>query len=237
MPKGANPKYEITRFPLCLGVVRGGGETYLRTVATAFSVVIALLMFAQPVLAEESNTVTVSDVKNDLVMMGVVFQQTTMIKEWPDKSPVAYADYLDVKEASVSKQGDTFVVTMTMWCKDLLAEVRMPIGSQHGKQIAWWLEFVSVVDKSSCYAGVWWNGNEMLPLDLSPNVIWSVEGATITMRFNEDMLGDTSSIQWRYFVMLCLAPVGVYTWGGYWRVDLPDCYSWPTNRGYALWPA
>jgi len=208
----------------------------LRTVATAFSLIIALFMLAQPVLAEESNTVTVSDDRNDLVKMGAAFQGARIVKEWPVNSPVAYADCLDAKEASVSKQGDTFVVTMTMWCEDLIAEVRMPIGSQHGKQIAWYLEFIGA-DKSSYSVGVWWDGNKMLPLDWRTDFTWSVTGATITMCFNEAMMGDTSSIEWRYFVYLCLAPVGVYTWGGYWIVDVPAGYSWPTNRGYATWPA
>lgn len=194
-------------------------------------------MLAQPVLAEGSNTVTVSDDRNDLVKMGAAFQGARIVKEWPVNSPVAYADYLDVKEASVSKQGDTFVVTMTLWCEDLIAEVRMPIGSQHGKQIAWYLQFISLDDESSYQVGVWWNGNEMLSLDMRTDFTWSITGATITMCFDKDMMGNPSSIQWRYFVLLCIAPVYLPTWGGYWLVDLPDCYSWPTNRGYAIWPA
>ena len=57
----------ICRIIRDLGVVRGGGEKQLKAIAAALSVLITVLMLAQPVLAgETSNKLTIPDVQGDL---------------------------------------------------------------------------------------------------------------------------------------------------------------------------
>jgi hypothetical protein len=151
---------------------------------------VAVIMLAQPMVAgQPNNKITLADGQGDLTKYDATYVVASLgaAKLWPANSPVQKADYLDVREASIEKQGDTFVLTMTMWCGDLLADVEMPIGAQHGKQIAWIHYFINLKDGSDYEIGVWWDGSRMLPLDLSPDLTWSIipGSATITMSFNE----------------------------------------------------
>jgi len=211
----------------------------LRAVAAVFSALIACLMLAQPVLGEETNNkITLGDAQGDLMKYNAnyAFMLLGAAKPWPGSSPVQKATYLDMKEVSLEKQGDTFVATMTLRCDDLLANVEMPIGSQHGKQIAWFHSIINLDDGIEYMDFVWWDGSQMLTGDFCPDLVWSIEGATITMLIDEEMLGNPSSVAWGYGVLLCLAPLGVPTWGGCWFVDMPDTYV-GGQSGYTIWPA
>ena len=215
--------------PLCLGVVRGGGEMKLRSVAAALSLVVAVLLLAQPVLAGKSNTVTVSDAKDDLKMM--YFTYANDGPSWPDNSPIELADCLDVKEASISKQKDSFVLTMTMWCDDLSEDLCLPPGVS---QIGWGFGFDTDSDLySDVFVGVLYDGCTVY--NPSPTGIsWTIAGATIKMSIDEDVIGDPSTIAWNYYVMVWWAPRDLMTWGGWWTVDYID--SWKVTE-FAFWPA
>ncbi|HEX9908368.1 MAG TPA: hypothetical protein VGB78_07900 [Thermoplasmata archaeon] len=200
----------------------------LRTVA-ALSVFVAALMLAQPVLAGKANTVTVTDAKDDLKKM--YFLNANYGPSWPDNSPIELAECLDVKEASISKQKDTFVLTMTMWCNDLLADLYLPPGTS---QIGWGFGFDTDSDYySDVFIGVLYDGCTVYnpdPTELS----WKIAGATIEMSFDEDIIGDPATIAWNYYVMVWWAPRDLLTWGGWWAVDYTD--SWLDTK-FAFWPA
>ena len=221
----------------------------MKTVAAlALSIMVAVLIFAPSVHAGTTNTVTVSDAKDDLrinfssVMSGKGAYHNIFGDQcgnfWPANSPVGKADYLDVREASISKQEDTFVVTMTMWCDDLNAEVEMPIGKQD-RQIAWIFVWKNL-DTDTVYGvhfewlnGKWetwgnvWSGDAPTPwVDFT----WDVTGATITLRFNENQIGNPSSIDWDYVVLFDLyftSGRNPFHAGGWFCVDWPDSYPLP----------
>jgi len=197
-------------------------------------------MLAQPVLAgKSSNMVALDDARDDLTKYNAQFINFGLgvCMPWPANSPVQTAEYLDMEGASIEKQGHTLVLTLTVYCDDLLADVEMPIGAQHGKQIAWLHYLINLDDGSDYLIGVWWDGSKMLPLDLCPDLRWDMTAAdTITMWIDEDMIGAPSSIAWFPGVLLCVAPVYLPTWGGAWWVDVPDSYV-GGDTGYTIWPA
>ena len=211
----------------------------MRAVAVAFSTLIVVLMLAQPVLAgKTSNMVTLVDAEHDLMKCSANFMYYGLgvCMPWPADSPVQTAEYLDMAGASIEKQKDTFVLTLTVYCDDLLADVEMPIGAEQNQQIAWAYYLVNLDDGSDYMIGVWWDGSQMLPLDLCPDLIWSAEGPTITMWLDEDMIGDPSSLALSPGILLCLAPCWLPTFGGWWWVDMPDNYV-GGDSGYYFWPA
>ncbi len=230
----------------------------MKTVAAlALSIMVAVLMFAPSVHAGTTNTVTVSDAKDDLRMATWANMRgkgayhnifgDRLGNFWPANSPVGKADYLDVREASISKQEDTFVVTMTMWCDDLNAEVEMPIGKQD-KQIAYifiWknldtgtvygVHFEWLNSKWDTWGNIWFDGVPTQWVDFT----WSVTGATITLCFNKNQIGNPSSIAWGYEVLIDIyftSGRDPYHVGGCFFVDFPDSF---TSGGsfWATWPA
>ena len=212
----------------------------MRAVAATLSMLLVVLMLAQPVLAgKSSNMVTLVDAEHDLMKYNANFMYYGLgvCQPWPVNSPVQTAEYLDMEGASIEKQRDTFVLTLTMYCDDLLADVEMPIGGEQNPQIAWTHYLVNLDDGSDYLIGVWWDGSKMSPLDLCPDLKWEMTAAdTITMWIDEDMMGDPSSIAWSPGVLLDVAPVWLPTFGGWWWVDMPDNYV-GGDSGYYFWPA
>lgn len=212
----------------------------MKAVVVGLSMMVAALMLAQPVLAGKDNTITLSDAKDDLhkwwFARGVSGNYGA---PWPDNSPIGSADFLDVKEASISKQKGTFVLTMTMWCDDLMAELALPPGV---KEVFWahdfdinfdgWLEYAIAVawNESTFYERTYNMGTD-IPIEFT----WSITGATITMYLDASIIGDPSSLAWDYRTQPEWSPVELYVYGGYWNVDIPDCYT--SGSTYTIWPA
>ena len=211
----------------------------MKAVAVGLSVMVAALMLAQPVLAGKTNTITLSDAKDDLhKWWGARGVSGNYGAPWPDNSPIGNADFLDVKEASISKQKSTFVLTMTMWCDDLMADLALPPGV---KEVFWahgfdtnfdgWDEYIIAVawNQSTFYERTYNDGTD-IPIEFT----WSITGATITMYLDADKIGNPSSFGWWYRTQAEWSPVELYVYGGYWDVDRPDSY--PVSV-YAIWPA
>jgi hypothetical protein len=229
----ANPKYKTTRFPLASWVVRGGGETQLRAVVAAtISILIAGIMLAQPALAGRANTVTVCDPEDDLVKIGTG-GGPNLYAPWPEGSPINQAEFLDVKEATISKVKDTFVLTMTMYCDDLLADLALPPGTQ---LILWGHALDTDLDGIAEFAiGVAYDGSAFFKMRYSAegaaiDFEWSICGPTITMHIDEDMIGDPSEAKWHFIMQVQWSPP--FAVGGWWNVDRMEDPS-----GYAVWPA
>jgi len=205
---------------------------------------IASLFLAQPVLGQgTSNKVTSSDAESDLricsfhnagyAAWGPAFGG--LGPPWPAKSPVGKAAYLDIKEASIEKQGDTFVLMMTMWCNDLMAQVDLPLRERGGLAI-WEFSLINVDPFYHWELGLCWDGSNMLPFGFPTDFTWSITVATITISFDEDQMGDPSSLEWGYCTILCLSPPQKPITGGFWWVDLPDCIA-AGGSPWLSWPA
>jgi len=198
--------------------------------------VVAALMLAQPVLAgKTANTVMVSDVKGDLSKL---YLPNGGAAPWPENSPVGQADYMDIKEVSISKQTDTFVLTMTMWCKDLLAElVAMPKGTN----MLTWCHFLdtNLDGRYDFVIALGWDGSTFYSwnvkignpsIDLDPPT-WCITGATITLRVDANAIGNPSSLALWSVTRVYWSPFELNIFGGWFNVDIPD--TWQST----VWPA
>ena len=209
----------------------------MKAVVAAFSIVVAVLMLAQPVLAGKTvNTVTKGDVQGDLANIRLPNGKTA---SWGDNSPIGQADYLDIKEVSISKQKGTFVFTMTMYCTDLLTEVALVPGMKG----MGWVHFLDTdLDGDRDFMlGVAFYGNELIPFltAFDPTPIDPIEldppettivGATITWHVDADSLGNPSSMKSTFCVIVDFSPTWQNIIGGVWWVDLSDDFqgiSWP----------
>ncbi len=206
----------------------------MRAVAVAFSIVVAVLMLAQPVLAgKTTNTVTVKDDRYDLSKL---YLYNDFNVPWPDNSPIGQADYLDIKEVSVSKQKGDFVLTMTMYCEDLLTEVALTPGTNG----MGWVHFLDTnLDGSRDYmVAVAWYGNGFVPLlsrydpapiDLDPPEM-SITGATFAWYVDADTIGNPSSLSSTFCVIVDFSPHWQNIYGGVFWVDISDTFEpmvWP----------
>lgn len=213
----------------------------MKAIAAALSILIAVLMLAQPVLAgETSNKLTIPDVQGDLkkqyfvaMALGLYGNTGNLGPSWPDNSPIGKAGYLDVREATIEKLDDgTFEVTMTMWCTDLLAELTLTPGT---KRIAYVPVFDTDLDGYFDYhIAVAYEGST--PFHAGDfDFASSITGAKITMWFDEDRIGNPSSLGFAYIVVVWWAPPSINPWGGCWNVDIRD--SWTEGPGYPIWSA
>jgi len=206
----------------------------LRAVAATLSILVAALMLAQPALAgKTADMVSVSDVSGDLNKLYLYNGKTA---PWPDNSPIGQADYLDIKEVSISKQKGTFVLTMTMYCDDLLADVALTPGTN----AMGWVHFLDTnLDGSSDFMlCVAWYGNGFescltvlgpTPIDLEPPRM-SIAGATFTQYVDADMIGNPSSIASTFCVIVDFSPHWQNIYGGVFWVDISDSFEplvWP----------
>jgi hypothetical protein len=144
---------------------------------------------------------------------------------------------VDVKQVSVSKQKDTFVLTMTMWCGDLLSELALPPGTN---QIKWGFGINTDFDyDSEFFLGAFYDGSTLYPeagtaAGDSFEIGLSVAGPTLVVTLDEDLIGDPASFAWNYFVIVSWSPPELMTWGGWWTVDNIDTWM---DTVWAYWPA
>ena len=209
----------------------------MKAVVAAFSMVVAVLMLAQPVLAGKMvNTVTMGDVQGDLANIRLPNGKTA---SWGDNSPIGQADYLDIKEVSISKQKGTFVFTMTMYCTDLLTEAALVPGTN----AMGWAHFLDTdLDGDRDFLlGVAFYGNELEPFltayDPTPNDPIELEapeatimGATITWYVDADTLGNPSGLRSTFLTSVDWSPPWQNIYGGCPFVDMSDDFqgiSWP----------
>lgn len=223
-------------------VVRGGGETRIKSaIALTISFAVAI-MLASPVSAKTIG-IEVQDTQGDLIL---AFDADTCetIATWPENTRPAEVGYLDILSFGLFLKRGTYTFSMEV-AGDLPDEgAALPSGWTSVHWVMWidpepwnpeYNPILSLFTVSLAYDGT---AYACCLIDYATGEVltalsYVVDGATLEIEFSATSIGDLEGFWWMPGAGVCWGPIET----GYWDMDTTDIGAVPGQVWWDIpWP-